>query len=230
MPPARIVSKRTQARPPNGTTVAIPVYNTERFLDACLRSVLDQTERPAEIIAADDGSADSSGGILGGHADHVRVVRKPNGGAATALNKAARAMEGDRLNGSAPTTCSSRTPWRRWRGGRADGPRRGQARDLHRLRRSRRGGKARPCMESNSIDYSAGPRRRGFTWHVLRAHGPVRTLMARAQPQPTKVYGYTTPCPRSGAASCCCTTAAATAPPARSTARPLMRAAAGTSP
>ena len=40
-------------------------------------------------------------------------------------------------------------------------------------------------------DYSAGPRRLGFTWHVLRAHGPSRTLMARAQPPPTKVDGYT---------------------------------------
>ena len=38
--------------------------------------------------------------------------------------------------------------------------------------------------------YSAGPRRLRFTWHVLLAHGPLRTLMARAQPQPTKVHGY----------------------------------------
>lgn len=77
------------------TTIAIPVYNAERFLDACLRSALDQTERPAEIIAVDDGSADSSGEILDGYADRVRVVHKPNGGAATALNRAARIMEGD---------------------------------------------------------------------------------------------------------------------------------------
>ena len=76
-------------------TIAIPVYNAERFLDDCLRSALDQTERPAEIIAVDDGSTDSSGEILDGYADRVRVVHKPNGGAATALNRAASIMEGD---------------------------------------------------------------------------------------------------------------------------------------
>ena len=76
-------------------TIAIPVYNAERFLDDCLRSALDQTERPVEIIAVDDGSTDSSGEILDGYADRVRVVHKPNGGTATALNRAARIMEGD---------------------------------------------------------------------------------------------------------------------------------------
>lgn len=92
---AYIRGRARRNRPHMKITVAIPVYNAERFLDDCLLSALDQTERPAEIIAVDDGSTDSSGEILDGYADRVRVFHKPNGGAATALNQIARAMRGD---------------------------------------------------------------------------------------------------------------------------------------
>ena len=76
-------------------TIAIPVYNAERYLDECLRSALDQTYRDTEVVAVDDGSTDSSADILDGYADRVRVFRKPNGGTASALNHAHRRMRGD---------------------------------------------------------------------------------------------------------------------------------------
>lgn len=41
-------------------SVLIPVYNTEKYLDECLRSVLDQPENDFEIILCDDGSTDGS--------------------------------------------------------------------------------------------------------------------------------------------------------------------------
>lgn len=37
-------------------SVVIPVYNQERYLDRCLKSVLNQTYPNLEIICADDGS------------------------------------------------------------------------------------------------------------------------------------------------------------------------------
>ena len=45
-------------------SVIIPVYNTEKYLPACLDSVLDQTLKDLEIICIDDASTDSSAGIL----------------------------------------------------------------------------------------------------------------------------------------------------------------------
>lgn len=76
-------------------SIAVPVYNAERYLDECLRSALDQTYGDAEVVAVDDGSTDSSAEILDGYADRVRVFHKPNGGTASALNHAYRRMRGD---------------------------------------------------------------------------------------------------------------------------------------
>lgn len=45
-------------------TVAIPVYNTEKYLERCLDSVQGQTFRDLEILCIDDGSTDRSPEIL----------------------------------------------------------------------------------------------------------------------------------------------------------------------
>jgi glycosyltransferase involved in cell wall biosynthesis len=41
-------------------TIGIPFYNAERFIEDCVRSVLNQTYQNIEIILLDDGSKDSS--------------------------------------------------------------------------------------------------------------------------------------------------------------------------
>lgn len=41
-------------------SIIIPVYNTEKFLERCLNSVLNQTLRDIEIIVINDGSTDNS--------------------------------------------------------------------------------------------------------------------------------------------------------------------------
>ena len=76
-------------------SIVVPVYNAERYLDECIRSALDQTYSDTEVIAVDDGSTDSSPEILKGYADRVRVLTKPNGGTASALNHGYRRMRGD---------------------------------------------------------------------------------------------------------------------------------------
>ncbi|MCR5576397.1 MAG: glycosyltransferase [Oscillospiraceae bacterium] len=69
--------------------VIIPVYNAEKYLDACLDSVLSQeTECAFRVIAVDDGSADRSGALLDARADgKLTVLHQPNAGAAAARNR-----------------------------------------------------------------------------------------------------------------------------------------------
>ena len=42
-------------------SIIIPVYNVEKYLPACLESVLCQTYRNLEVILINDGSKDNGG-------------------------------------------------------------------------------------------------------------------------------------------------------------------------
>lgn len=69
-------------------SVLIDTYNHERFIEEALVSVLEQ-EFPAsemEILVVDDGSTDRTPEILRKFAPRVRVLRKENGGQASAFN------------------------------------------------------------------------------------------------------------------------------------------------
>ncbi len=70
-------------------SVIIPYYKGEKFLDAAIRSVLNQTFSDWELIVVDDGSPDNGVGIAEQHAREqpkVTVVRMPNGGVSCARN------------------------------------------------------------------------------------------------------------------------------------------------
>ncbi|EHD3132327.1 glycosyltransferase family 2 protein, partial [Campylobacter jejuni] len=41
-------------------SVIIPIYNVEKYLDECLKSVINQTYKDLDIILVDDGSTDNS--------------------------------------------------------------------------------------------------------------------------------------------------------------------------
>lgn len=45
-------------------SVLIPVYNAEKYLPACLASVLHQSFADIEVVCLDDGSSDRSLPIL----------------------------------------------------------------------------------------------------------------------------------------------------------------------
>ena len=45
-------------------SVIIPVYNSEKYLEGCLKSVIYQTYENLEIICVNDGSKDNSLNIL----------------------------------------------------------------------------------------------------------------------------------------------------------------------
>jgi glycosyltransferase involved in cell wall biosynthesis len=56
-------------------SVIIPVYNSEKYLPACLESVTRQTLEDIEIVCVNDGSTDSSGKILAEYADRDKRIR-----------------------------------------------------------------------------------------------------------------------------------------------------------
>lgn len=72
-------------------SVIVPVYNTEEYLERCLRSLLRQSLREIEIIAIDDGSTDRSRQILDKYAarypEKIRLLSQPNSGQAVARNR-----------------------------------------------------------------------------------------------------------------------------------------------
>jgi len=71
-------------------SVIMPVYNSEKFLQAAVESVLDQTFTDFELIAIDDGSTDDSGSILADYRQRdermVILSHSKNQGIVSALN------------------------------------------------------------------------------------------------------------------------------------------------
>lgn len=70
-------------------SIIVPVYNTEKYLDQCIQSILSQTYTDYELLLVDDGSTDSSGVICDRYAEQdsrVREFHKPNGGVSSARN------------------------------------------------------------------------------------------------------------------------------------------------
>lgn len=79
-------------------SVVIPVYNTEKYLERCLQSVLGQTYSNTEIICVNDGSTDSSGNILEKYAatdKRIKIIEQKNQGQSAARNKAIKKASGD---------------------------------------------------------------------------------------------------------------------------------------
>jgi hypothetical protein len=76
-------------------TVLIPVYNRAGPLIEAVQSCIDQSWRPIEILVVDDGSTDDVPSALRQFGDQVRLIRKDNGGDASARNLGIREAQGD---------------------------------------------------------------------------------------------------------------------------------------
>ena len=79
-------------------SVIVPVYNAEKYLPRCLRSIQEQTIfDQMEVILVNDGSTDASGRICDEFAAqhaNVRVLHKGNGGVSSARNAGLDAATG----------------------------------------------------------------------------------------------------------------------------------------
>ncbi len=81
-------------------SIIVPIYNVEKYLRACIDSVLTQTFRDYELILVDDGSPDKSGEICDEYAlrdDRIKVIHKENGGLSDARNVGISIAEGEYL-------------------------------------------------------------------------------------------------------------------------------------
>ena len=78
-------------------SVLIDTYNHERFIEQAVASVLAQDFSAAdrEILVVDDGSTDRTPEILGKFGSQIRVLRKANGGQASAFNTGIPQCQGE---------------------------------------------------------------------------------------------------------------------------------------
>lgn len=78
-------------------SVIIPVFNQERYIGRCIRSILDQSLPLSdyEIIIIDDCSQDNTLKILNNYSDQINLIKhKVNKGLPTALNSGIKAAKG----------------------------------------------------------------------------------------------------------------------------------------
>lgn len=79
-------------------SVIIPIYNTEKYLERCLDSVIGQTLEDIEIICVDDGSTDSCPQILESYAvkdSRIKLIHKENNGLVSARKTGVTAASGE---------------------------------------------------------------------------------------------------------------------------------------
>ena len=70
-------------------SIIVPVYNVEKHLERCMKSIIAQGLTDYEIILVDDGATDRSGMLcdeLQQEHDTIRVVHQKNGGLSAARN------------------------------------------------------------------------------------------------------------------------------------------------
>ncbi len=80
-------------------TVLVAAYNAEKYLEACLDSLINQTLKDIQIVCIDDASTDSTPEILNKYAandSRIKILqRKENAGQAVARNMGIEVADGD---------------------------------------------------------------------------------------------------------------------------------------
>ena len=79
-------------------SIIMPVYNTGKYLERCLNSIINQTHKNWELIAVNDGSTDNSSEILRSYAqkdNRIIVLEQENQGQSVARNKALDIVKGE---------------------------------------------------------------------------------------------------------------------------------------
>lgn len=81
---------------PHNISIIIPTYNRKAFLEKTIRSALDQTRPPLEIIVVDDGSTDGTEAFVLKHfSEKVTYLSQQNKERGAARNYGASVAKGD---------------------------------------------------------------------------------------------------------------------------------------
>ena len=79
-------------------SIIVPIYNVEKYLDRCVRSLCNQTLQDIEIILVDDQSPDDCPRMCDEYAkqdSRIIVIHKKNGGLGYARNSGMKVATGE---------------------------------------------------------------------------------------------------------------------------------------
>ena len=79
-------------------SIIVPIYNSEKYLGACINSILSQQYKDFELILVNDGSTDNSANICNNYAkqdSRIVVILKNNGGQSSARNAGIEISKGE---------------------------------------------------------------------------------------------------------------------------------------
>lgn len=84
-------------------SIIVPVYNVEKYIEKCLKSLAKQTMQDFEIIVVNDGTKDNSEAIIKKYMEehkelNIKYLEKENGGLASARNYGVRYATGKYLS------------------------------------------------------------------------------------------------------------------------------------
>lgn len=82
-------------------SVIVPIYNTEKYLDACFASITNQTYKNLQIVLVDDGSPDRSSEICDSWAkkdNRIQVIHQENAGVSAARNAGLQIASGELIS------------------------------------------------------------------------------------------------------------------------------------
>lgn len=77
------------------TSIIIPCYNARKYIVDTIKSILQQTHSPIEIIVIDDGSTDGSLKVIKNYEEKVKWSTGPNRGACQARNQGFEMASGE---------------------------------------------------------------------------------------------------------------------------------------
>ena len=78
-------------------SIIVPVYNREKYLEKCIKSITNQDFKDIEVICVNDGSTDNSFEVLkklSEQDERIIIIDKENGGSSSARNVALKIARG----------------------------------------------------------------------------------------------------------------------------------------
>lgn len=82
-------------------SIIVPIYNVEKYISECIKSILNQTYKNFELILVDDGSSDNSGRICQYYEKsdkRIVYIIKDNGGVSSARNLGLKYAKGEYIS------------------------------------------------------------------------------------------------------------------------------------